>query len=295
MASAGGLLDQSFLQKLELLSLAMHRPAHGQLKGVHRSRRVGSGMVFSDFRPYAAGDDVRNIDWGIYLRMDRLILKLFEEEADLPIYLLVDASRSMDYGTPSKLDYARKLAAALCYVGLLNHDRVNLVSFADGDVQTLPARRGKNQAPQAFRFLENILPRGQTGLQSAVRRFFGSPRTRGLVVVISDFLDPDGIDGGFAILRRFRHEVALIHVVAADEREPRLPEEVMLVDAEDGAASEVDVTPRLLEAYRKEFQRHERELDAYCRKFGWAYVQARTEMPFEDLVLKLLREHGLLL
>ena len=146
--------------------MAMRRPVHGQLKGVHRSRRVGSGMVFTDFRPYSAGDDIRHIDWGIYLRMDRLILKLFEEEADLPIYLLVDASRSMDYGTPSKLDYARKLAAALCYVGLLNHDRVNLVSFADGAVEALPARRGKSQAPQAFRFLESIQP-GRTNRVAA--------------------------------------------------------------------------------------------------------------------------------
>jgi len=294
LANTTGLLDEGFLQKLELLSMAMRRPVHGQLKGVHRSRRVGSGMVFTDFRPYSAGDDIRHIDWGIYLRMDRLILKLFEEEADLPIYLLVDASRSMDHGTPSKLDYARKLAAALCYVGLLNHDRVNLVSFADGAVQALPARRGKSQAPQAFRFLESIQPGRQTGLQSALRRFFGSPRTRGLVVVISDFLDPEGIEPGFALLRRFRHDVAAVHVIGTEEREPRLPEEVVLVDAEDGSATELDATPSLLEAYRKAFQRHEREVEGYCRKYGWAYVQAPTEIPFEDLTLKLMREQGLL-
>jgi uncharacterized protein (DUF58 family) len=294
LANPGALLDQSLLQKLELLSMAMRRPVHGQLKGAHRSRRVGSGMVFTDFRPYSAGDDIRHIDWGIYLRMDRLILKLFEEEADLPIYLLVDASRSMDYGTPTKLDYARRLAAALCYVGLLNHDRINLVSFADGSVEALPARRGKSQAPQAFRFLEGIQPGGQTGLQRALRRFFGSPRTRGLAVVISDFLDPEGIEPGFAVLRRFRHDVAVVHVISPEEREPRLPEAVVLVDAEDGAASELDVTPRLLEAYRKAFQRHEREVEAYCRKYGWTYVQAPTEIPFEDLTLKMMREQGLL-
>jgi len=294
LANPGGLLDQSFLHKLEVLSVAMRRPVHGPFQGVHRSRRVGSGMVFTDFRPYSAGDDIRHIDWGIYLRMDRLILKLFEEEADLPIYLLVDASRSMDHGTPSKLDYARKVAAALCYVGLLNHDRVNLVSFADGAVQALPARRGKSQAPQVFRVLESIQPGGQTGLHSALRRFFGSPRTRGLVVMISDFLDPDGIEPGFAVLRRFRHEVAVIHVISPEEREPRLPEEVVLLDVEDGTAIELDVTPRLLEAYRQAFSRHERDVQAYCRKYGWAYVQAPTEVLFEDLMLKLLREQGLL-
>jgi len=294
LANSRELLNQSFLHKLEVLSLVTRRPVHGQLKGAHRSRRVGSGMVFTDFRPYSAGDDIRNIDWGIYLRMDRLILKLFEEEADLPIYLFVDASRSMDFGAPSKLDYARKVAAALCYVGLLNHDRVNLVSFADGAVQALPTRRGKSQAPQAFRFLESIQAGGQTGLYSALRRFFGSPRTRGLVVMISDFLDPDGIEPGFAVLRRFRHEVAVIHVISPEEREPQLPEEVVLLDAEDGTASELDVTPRLLAAYREAFRRHEHEVQAYCRKFGWGYVQARTEVQFEDFTLKLLREQGLL-
>ena len=288
------LLSESFLRKLDVLSVVTRRPVHGQLRGAHRSRRTGAGMVFTDFRPYSVGDDIRNIDWGIYLRMDRLILKLFEEEADLPIYLFVDASLSMDYGEPRKLEYARKVAAALSYLALLNHDRVNLVSFADGLQRVFPTRRGKNQAPQVFRFLESILPGGQTSLQSALRNFFSVPRTRGLVIVISDYLDPDGIEPAFAVLRRFRHEVVAVHVMTPDEREPRLPEEVVLVDAEDGTASELEVTPSLLEAYRETLRRHVGEIEAYARKYGWAYVQAATELPFEDLMLKVLREEGLL-
>ena len=294
MANRVGLLDPNFLHQLEVLSLAMRAPAHGQLRGTHRSRRVGTGMVFRDFRPYSVGDDVRHIDWGLFLRIERLFLKLFEEEADLPIYLLLDASRSMDYGAPTKLEYGRKVAAALCYIGLLNHDRVNLAFFADGEVQALPTRRGKNQAPQAFSFLESIRPAGQTGLHSALRRFFAAPRTRGLVTIISDFLDPNGIEPGFAVLRRFHHEVAVIHVIDPEEREPHLPEEVVLVDAEDGTKNEFDLTPRLRLAYRQAFRRHEQELEAYCRKYGWTYVQAATEFRFEDLMLKLLREQGLL-
>ncbi len=288
------LLDESFLRQLDVLSVVTRRPVNGQLRGAHRSRRTGAGMVFTDFRPYSVGDDIRNIDWSIYLRMDRLILKLFEEEADLPIYLFVDASLSMGFGRPGKLDYARKVAAALSYLALLNHDRVNLVAFADGLLQVLPTRRGKNQAPQVFRFLQGVQPGGQTGLQSALRSFFSVPRTRGLAVVISDFLDPDGIEPSFAVLRRFRHEVVAIHVISPEEREPQLPEEVVLVDAEDGTANELEVTPSLLEAYREMLHRHVGEIEAYCRKYGWAYVQARTELPFEDLTLKVLREEGLL-
>ena len=127
------MFSESFLRKLETLTLATRGRAHGQLKGLHRSRRVGSGMVFADFRPYSECDDIRNIDWGIYLRLDRLILRLFEEEADLPVYLFLDASQSMDAGErASKLDYARRLAGAIAYMALLNHDRVNLAAFADG-------------------------------------------------------------------------------------------------------------------------------------------------------------------
>jgi uncharacterized protein (DUF58 family) len=293
------MFTESFLRRLETLTLATRNRAHGQLKGQHRSPRVGSGMVFADFRPYTEGDDIRNIDWGIYLRLDRLILRLFEEEADLPVYLFLDASQSMEVGEaatahPSKLDYARRLAGALAYMALLNHDRVNLATFADGLREMLPTRRGKNQARQAFAFLEGIAASGRTSLQGALRRYFSVPRTRGLVVIVSDFLDRDGVEDAFSVLRRFRHQVALLHVMSPEERDPRLPEEVVLVDAEEGTTNEVQITPALLAAYRETFERHAHDIEAYCRKYGWAYARAHTDIPVETLLLKVLREENLL-
>ena len=293
------MFSESFLRRLETLTLATRRRAHGQLKGQHRSPRVGSGMVFADFRPYTEGDDIRNIDWGIYLRLDRLVLRLFEEEADLPVYLFLDASQSMEAGEPtaaypSKLDYARQLAGAVAYMALLNHDRVNLAAFADGLREMLPTRRGKNQARQAFAFLESIAAGGRTNLQGALRRYFSVPRTRGLVVIVSDFLDRDGVEDAFSVLRRFRHEVALLHVMSLEEREPQLPEEVVLVDAEEGTTNEVQITPALLAAYRETFERHAHDIEAYCRKYGWAYARAHTDIPVETLLLKILREENLL-
>jgi uncharacterized protein (DUF58 family) len=288
------MLTDAFLRKLDMLTLVPRGRAYGQLRGMHRSRRVGTGMVFADYRPYSEGDDVRHIDWGIYLRLDRLILRLFEEEADVPVYIFVDASRSMDYGQPNKLVYARELAGALGYVALLNHDRVNLAAFADTLREMLPTRRGRNQAPQLFRFLEAIAPGGRTNLHAALRRYFSVPRTRGVVMLVSDFLDPQGIEDGLAVLRRFRHEVALLHVIAPQEREPELPEEVVLVDAEEGTATELEVTPGLLAAYRETFRQHAGEIESYCRKLGWSYAQAATDVPLEDLVLRLLREAGVL-
>jgi uncharacterized protein (DUF58 family) len=288
------MLSESFLAQLDTLALTQRQRAHGQLKGMHRSRRVGAGMVLADFRPYAEGDDIRNIDWGIYLRMDRLMLRLFEEEADVPVYVLLDASQSMDHGNPGKLECARKLAAALSYVALLNHDRVNVATFSDTVREALPTRRGKNQAPQVFRFLEGVKPGGRTSLQGALRRFFAAPRTRGLVILISDFLDREGLDETFAILRRFRHDVMLLQVMSPQERDPQLPEEVVLVDAEEGTAHELEVTPALLAAYRETFERYAQEIEAHARRYGWGYARVQTEVPVEDLVLRGFREEGLL-
>ena len=288
------MFPDSFLRQLDLLTLLTRGRAHGQLRGMHRSRRVGGGMVFADYRPYSEGDDIRHIDWGIYLRLDRLILRLFEEEADLPVYLFLDASLSMDHGKPNKLDYARKLAGALGYVALLNHDRVNVSAFAEGLRDMLPTRRGKNQAPQLFRFLQTIKPAGRTRLHAALRRYFSVPRTRGLVILVSDFLDPEGIEESLAVLRRFRHDVALLHVIAPDERDPQLPDEVVLVDAEEGTATEAQISDALLAAYRETFEQHAHDIEAYCRKYGWGYARALTDAPFEDLVLKGLRQEGVL-
>ncbi|MBM3395141.1 MAG: DUF58 domain-containing protein [Betaproteobacteria bacterium] len=294
MAAVQPLFDETFLRRLEALSLVTHQRAHGHLRGQHRSVRRGVGMVFSDFRPYSPGDDTRHIDWGIYMRLDRLLLRLFEEEADLPIYIFVDASKSMGFGAPAKFDYARKLAAALGRISLLNHDRVSLVAYNDGIVDTLPAGRGKNQAYRVFKFLEGLQASGKTQLNSAVRNYFGSSRPRGFVVLISDFLDPEGVEEPFAILRRYRHDVAVLQVTEPSEESPELPEEVMLVDSESEVATEVHVTPALLEAYRKAFKDHCDAIASWCRKYGWSYAQASTAVNFDDLMLKFFREHGVL-
>lgn len=288
------LFSEEFLRQLEHLSMLTRRPVAGHLRGHHRSRRTGSGMVFTDYRPYSPGDDTRNLDWGTYLRLDRLILRLFEEEADLPIYIFLDVSRSMDFGSPSKFDFARKVAAALAYIGLLNHDRVSIVAFSDGVVREMPARRGKNQVWRALNFLERIEAGGSTRLQAAFQRFFGARRTRGLTVVISDFLDREGFEQSFQVIRRFRHDVFAVHVMSPDELDPVLADEVLLVDSEEGGAARVRVTPALVKSYHDTFLRYCAEIEGFCRTHGWGYLRTMTDTPFEDLMLKALREQGLL-
>jgi uncharacterized protein (DUF58 family) len=288
------LFSEEFLRQLEHLTVLSRRPVTGHLRGHHRSRRTGSGMIFTDYRPYSAGDDTRNLDWGTYLRLDRLILRLFEEEADLPVYVFLDVSRSMGFGEPPKFDFARKFAAALAYIALINHDRVSLVAFADGVIQELPARRGKNQVWRVLRFLERTEPAGGTSLQGAFRSFFGARRTRGLAIVISDFLDREGFEQSFQVIRQFRHDVFAVHVVSPDELEPPLADEVLLVDSEQGTASRVRITPDIIEDYRDTFRHYCSEIEGFCRTHGWGYLLGSTAAPFEEIMLKALREEGLL-
>ncbi|UCD69252.1 MAG: DUF58 domain-containing protein [Betaproteobacteria bacterium] len=287
-------LSEEFLRQLENLAVVTRRPVAGHLRGHHRSRRTGVGMVFTDYRPYSPGDDTRNLDWGTYMRLDRLILRLFEEEADLPIYIFVDVSKSMGVGGTDKLEFARRFAAALAYVGLINHDRVSMVAFADGVLSEMPARRGKNQMWRTLHFLEKLTPQGSTSLQNAFRKFFGARRTRGLVIVASDFLDRAGFEPAFQVMRRFGHDVFAAHIVSPEDREPTFGDDVVLVDSEDGSSLKAHLTPEMLDSYRKGFAKYCSEIEAFCRSHGWGYLRADTDAPFEQLMLRALRHEGLL-
>lgn len=294
MDTPNRLFNEAFLRRLESLNFVTRRPVAGHLRGAHRSRRTGSGMVFTDYRAYTPGDDTKHLDWGIYLRLDRLILRLFEEEADLPIYLFVDTSASMSFGEPSKFDFARKIAAALAYLALINHDRVSVVGWGDGVVEQLSARRGKAQVWPAFRFLESLQTGGGTHLSTALKSYFGNARTRGVVVLLSDFLDKDGFETAARWLRQYGHEVFAMQILSPQEVAPDLPDDVVLVDSEDGSADTLHVTPSLLKAYGEAREEFCREVRESCRRQGWSYLEARSDAAFETLMLQVLRAQGVL-
>ena len=291
MAHKSKLFDDEFMKKLEYLNIVSNRMIPGHLHGEHRAKKkTDSGIEFADYRQYVGGEDTKNVDWRTFMRLDKLILRMFEEDADLPIYIFFDASGSMDHGEPSKYDYARKIAAALTYIGLLNHDRVNLVGYADGIAQEMSARKGKSQVWHAFSFLESVEADGTTSMQKAFRNFFTSRRRRGLVVVVSDFLDETGWAKAFDMLRYFRQDLFVVHVYSADEQHPEMPDEVLLEDSESGATERIKVTPGLLDAYAEMFEQHCEEVNAYCRKNGYGYVKTDTGLPFEDLILQVFRQ-----
>jgi uncharacterized protein (DUF58 family) len=284
------LFDEEFLKKLEYLKLVSNRMLPGQLRGEHRARKKGTGVEFADYRPYVSGDDTKDVDWKAFLRLDKLIIRIFDEEADLPIYLFVDSSASMQFGQPSKFDYARKVAAALAYIGLLNLDRVSVIGFAKGVAEQIASKRGRNQIWRIFSFLDRMESSGETSLYRAFRAFFGSKRRRGLVVVASDFMDPDGYEAAFDFIRLFRHDVFNVHILSPDEVRPQFPEEAMLVDAESGTAQRLRMSPNLLVAYEREMDRLQNGMEAYCSRYGWGYVRTETSIPFEDLIIEIFKQ-----
>ncbi len=290
MSTNAALFDDEFLKKLDYLNIISKRLFAGQLRAERRTRKRGAGMEFADYRSYVAGDDFRYLDWKAYLRLNKLIMRLFEEEEDLPIYFFVDSSESMEYGNPSKLDYARRVAAALCYIGLANLDRVNVISFADNVKSELPPLRGKGRIFRVFRFLTDIVPGGATNARDSFKTYCTEGRRRGLAVVVSDFLDPAGFEKAMDVLRHFRHDIFVIHIASHEEMNPVLKGELLLVDAENRAAREVTVTPGLLTAYRAEYTRFCEQLEQYCSRYQLGYVRTVTDYPFEELILKVFRQ-----
>jgi len=290
MAAVATLFDEEFLKKLEYLKLISSRMLPGHMRGEHRARKKGTGVEFADYRPYVSGDDTKDVDWKAYLRLDKLILRIFDEEADLPIYLFVDSSLSMDFGEPSKFDYARKVAAALAYIGLLNLDRVSVIGYSAGISEQIASRRGRNQIWRIFAFLDRMTLSGETSLHRAFRTYFGSKRRRGLVVVASDFMDPAGLEPAFDFLRFQRHDVFNVQILSPEEMKPQFPDEAMLVDSENGGSHRLRLSPTLLTAYDEEMKKHQAGIEKYCTRYGWGYVRTQTSIPFEDLVIQIFRQ-----
>ena len=285
----GTLFDNEFLRRLELLRFVSKQVQPGQIKGEHRAKRRGSGLQFADYRPYVAGDDTRHVDWHAYLRLGRLLMRLFEEEADLPIDLLVDASRSMSTGDPPKFDQARRLAGALGYIGLLNHDRVRIVAFSTGGMEELPRRRGPNQVWPTLRFLDRLRAHGGTSLRAGLDGCLAPRRRNGLLVLISDLLDPEGFEAAFDRLRLRGEDVFILHVLSPNDSDPSLEDEALLEDSE--SAESLRVTPALRDRYLELLAEHRGSVEAYCNRYGWGYVHAGSDERFEELVLQVLRSN----
>lgn len=284
------LFDERFLRTLDRLVLVSKRARAGQLKGERRSPKRGQSVEFADYRQYAVGDDFRQIDWNVYARLERFFLKLFVEEEDLTVHLLVDTSASMDWGEPNKLDHARRLAGALGYIALAGLDRVTVSSFG-ATPALFPAHRGKQAAHQMFAFLQDLQAAGSTNLAANLRRYAQAARNPGPLLLISDLFDPGWQEGLRALLTR-RFDVTVLHLLAPEEVAPELAGDLRLRDLERGAELEVTIDAALLQRYRENLAAWQAELRRWCGARAIAYINSDTGLAPEEMVLTLLRRQG---
>ena len=281
--------SSDFLAQLERLSLASRRSFRGRVKGERRSPRKGQSVEFSDYRAYGVGDDLRYVDWNIYARTDRLHVKLFVDEEDLCLHLLLDASASMGFGRPSKLDYGVRLAAALGFIGLVNLERVGVGILREQVAEGWAPVRGRNQFLPLAGFLSSVHANGGTTLNAGLVNYAARGREPGIAVVLSDFLDPGGYEMGLRALLERRFDIHVIHVLDPSEMNPDFGGDLRLVDSETGEVRELTIDGDALRTYRDRLHRFLEGLEGFCRAQEIGYHRVVTDAPAESVVLSHLR------
>ncbi len=282
----------ALMRRLERLELVTRKVFRGRMKGERRSSRKGQSVEFADFRNYTPGDDLRFIDWNLYARLDRLFLKLFLEEEDLHFYTLIDASGSMGFGQPSKLDYAKQLAAALGFIGLVRADRVKIETLGTA-AQANPTFRGRQNAWRMFDYLDAIRPTETTSLATGIKNFCLRNSGRGVVVLITDLMDKQGYQAALRYLLSGRQDVYVIQTLSSEELQPELQGDLRLVDCEDADEAEITVSAPLLKRYQQTLNAFVDEAREFCTRRGMSYVLVDNQLPVETLVADYLRRRGL--
>jgi uncharacterized protein (DUF58 family) len=287
------LLDPQFLARLEQLELSSRKIFQGRMKGERRSKRKGQSVEFADYRNYVVGDDLRFLDWNLFARLDRLFLRLFMEEEDLHFYVLIDNSLSMGFGSPTKLHYAKQVAAALGFIGLVNLDRVMIEAFNDTLTQPLPALRGRRSLWRLLEFLDGLEAAGTSDLARSLRSFSIRCSGKGVVVVLSDFMDKAGYEEALRYLVARQMDVYVIQILSQEEIEPSLSGDLKLVDVEDGDEAEITADGPLLRRYKRNLDAYRAALHDFCVRRGVSCLFTSNQVPFDRLVLHYLRQRGL--
>lgn len=284
------MLTDAFLNRLDTLRVRMRQPASGGSGGLRRSKALGSSVEFSDFREYAEGDDIRRIDWNTYARFERLFLKLFMEEQELKVHLIVDASASMGFG---KWEAAKQLAQALGYLCLCGGDRVTAFALQDGRERHTRLLQGRHGYSELSQFLEDTQPSGQTLLDAAVPGLaIGSGR--GVSILISDLLSEDGYERALHSLIYRKQEASVLQLWSQEEWEPQLEGEIELLDSETDARCALNAGYDAMKRYRETARVYVEEVDAFCRARGILHAFTIPQEPFEEQILRELSHAGLI-
>src|SRR5437868_4453696 len=287
------LLDPPFLHRLEQLELVSRKIFVGRMKGERLSKRKGQSVEFADYRNYVVGDDLRFLDWNLFARLDKLFIRLFLEEEDLHFYILLDNSLSLDFGSPTKLQYAKQMAAALGFIGLVNMDRVVIEAFNDGLTQSLPPARGRRSLWRLMDFLQKIEPAGPSDLRQALKTFTLKCSGKGIVVLLSDLMDKGGYEDALRYLLARQLDIYVIQILSQEEIEPEIVGDLRLVDIEDDDVAEITVSAPLLKRYKQNLAAYRAGLNEFCVRRGVSYVFTSNQVPFDRLVLNYLRRRGL--
>ena len=322
------LFDAEFMRKLERLSLVSRKLKQGRMKGERRSPKRGQSVEFADYRNYTHGDDLRRVDWNAYARMERLFIKLYQEEEDLTVHILVDASKSMDWGDPNditltapvapvdmdvsetariqtqasdtrdqnKLVYAKRTAAALGDIALSSLDWLSVTAFSKSGLQRFSSVRGKGYAVSLLRFVAGIYAEGETDLDLILKQYAAQAKYPGLLFLLSDCLVEGGGLDGLAALQSAGHEINVIHILSPAEVHPELAliGDLRLRDVETGATQEVSIDSGVLDLYNAKFNAWQSSIESFCKRRGINYVLVTTDQPFEDLIFQFLRRRGIL-
>lgn len=310
------LLEPSLMARLGQLDVSSRKIFAGKLKGERRSKKRGQSVEFADHRPYVVGDDLRHIDWNIYGRLDRLFLKLFLEEEDLSLHVVVDCSTSMDAGEPNKFFFCQRLAASLAYIGLVNLNRVAISAIGErietvaveagtsmngdtpevssGLVSSLRDLRGRRRLDDISRYLCGLEPIGGTRFTDACKRIALTRRGKGVMIVLSDFMVKEGYETGLRLLRGHGYDLFAIQVLSPQEMEPNIGGDLRLKDMEDGDTAEVTITAPLLKKYKATLNAYCNRLHEFCAQRDIVHMTVKSDTPIDTLVLDYLRRRGLL-
>ncbi|MEY2427722.1 MAG: hypothetical protein QOJ40_607 [Verrucomicrobiota bacterium] len=305
------LLTPELLRRLEQFQLLAARRAKSSAKGERRSRARGQSVEFADYRNYVHGDDFRYLDWNLYGRLERLFLKLYEEERELPVRIFLDASESMTFGEPRKFDFARQIAAAIGYVALSGFDRVSVIPFPNSPLgslqdggsqqpatsnQEMAARgalrsvRGKKSTMEFFQNLSALTASGAATLNETLRRGALEARQAGVAVVLSDFLDPAGYEPGLTALVGRGFQVDIVQILAPEELSPTTFGDLRLVDSETGGMQEVSFGRYRMKTYQQTVQNFLQRLREFCQKRGISFFAVSSNTDLQELLLKQLRQ-----
>lgn len=287
------LFDSAFLERLEYLRVVARRTFRGTSPGTRTGRRTGPGLEFAEHRAYVPGDDYRYVDWAAFGRLERLLLRLCQVEEDLSVYFLLDASGSMATGSLAKFDHARRLAAALAYVGLASLERIQLVALAERVRAHLEAGRGKQQIFRVLDFLRGLEAAGQTNLLAGVRAFLPHAPKTGLAVLVSDLMDPAGYERPMVTLRGRGFDLWCLHVTDRTDLAPEGFGDLAVEDAETGEVLGAQVTADLKARLAEEAARFGQEVRLWCHEHGIGYAEAPTDVAADAFVLDVLRRGGL--